>query len=202
MNVQTQCSQCGRFAPHTECPPPPETVTLPVTLAVVPKAAAELVVVPKGSMSTRDGQAFSAEVYEAPPVGKKRGQLLGMIEQDGHGGGTYFYPATPAARVLFSDLTDEYAAMGEDHHFASEEALCNDLYEEVALARDLNRKRNAVIRSRSLIRPAAFVGGDYDPGDNGIRVINAPLDDRLREWARSQYADAEVWIKSEGWQPA
>lgn len=188
MNATTSvdCPKCRRWVPAElgahpdgECPPPPETATLPVTGLVVPAAAARWTVKPIGSMRTADGEAFRAEVYAD-------GDCIGTIENEGRGGGTWFRPAHAAARIAFDAMVEEYAAISEDNRWVPHESLCNDLYEEVALARELNRKRNAVV----------MLDGDRDQ----IMVFNSKADDRLRAHLREKYGErASLWIKGSGW---
>lgn len=187
--VQTSCTECGRFH-GGECPPAPTTATLPHTGYVVPAEAATLRVKITGRMDTSDGEAFTAEVYD----GKR---LRGIIEQLGHGGGTDFRHATFEDMKWFDALANEYAAIDEDHRFVAHESLLNDLYEEAALYRDMNRKRNAVILVSEIAGTVVKAGGEIVEAD--IRMLNRPLDDKSREWIRGQFPTAKVWIKSKGW---
>lgn len=161
----------------------PETTTLPVTGAVVPAEAARWTVKPTGSMSTRNGVAFTAEVYD----GKT---LVGTIENLGNGGGTWFHHANHGSYRLWERLVEEYVAANPDDdtiRYVSAECLADALYEEVALARDLDRKRNAVVMR----------DGDRDQ----IVVLNRALDDRLRAFLRGspEWAGCMVWIRKTGW---
>lgn len=193
--VEISCAKCRRFH-DGDCPPAPTTAELPVTGAVVPAAAATLRIKITGSMMGHEGEAFTADVFD----GKVR---RGVIENTGNGGGTDFIHLTAADMQWFDNLANEYAAISEDNAFLSHESLCNDLIEEVMLTRDLDRKRNAVIRVKDLIRKGTgFETGTYDGGDNGIRIINSPLNEGTREWARTQGKDVEVWIKGKGWETA
>lgn len=185
--VQIECPKCYRFHDPSAaaCPPPPVTATLPVTGVVVPAAAAALTIKITGEMNTYDGVAFTAEVRD----GK---HLRGVIEQDGRGGGTDFRHATYADAQWFAALVDEYAAIDEEHRWVAHESLCNDLYEEVAMIRDLNRKRTVVIRIDKDNDQILGIG-KTKPGDAGAAA-----------WAARRYGDrAEVWSKAASrWIPA
>lgn len=147
------CTTCGHVwesvkaadsvAPEDR-PATPEHIVLPVTGKAVPAAFADVRLVGLKEMASYDGAvAFEAQV--------KRGRtLLGIIEQDGHGGGTWFRPANAEARVWFDEQVAIYAdlqvALTGCKEWAPAESLCNDLYEEPAQIRDNNRRRNVTFR--------------------------------------------------------
>lgn len=176
------CTTCGRQWLTAEAAAAAaaavETVTLPVTGKVVPADAARWTVKPRGRMNTREGEAFNAEVYD----GKI---LVGTIENQGTGGGTWFMPHGREARESWAAMVDAFRPMSEFPALA-EEDLADVLYDEVALAAEMNRKRNG----------AVMLNEDRDQ----ILLFNVPMDDRLRAHVRTTYGDtARVWIKKEGW---
>lgn len=162
-----------------------DVTTLPVTGAVVPAAAASLTVKPIGRMATSCGEAFRAEVRDGD-------RLIGLIENEGRGGGTWFQHNERADRAAFDALVAAYDAVHADAEpwERGEEAFCEALHEEVALARDLNRKRNAVV----------MLDGDRAR----ILVYNAPLSDALRRGVKAANPGREVmvWVKGSGWDVA
>ena len=158
----------------------PAAVTLPVSGAVVPARAAALTLKKIQQMETSCGAAFRADVYD----GKR---LIGTIEQDGNGGGTWFRHADVEARDLWESLVTEQAVVDPEWAFVAHEHLANNLFEEVALFKEMNRKRNGVVM--------------LDGNREAILVFNAPLDDRLRAYVRREFEGQSpmVWVKGEGW---
>ena len=146
------CQTCGHVweavkaadsVPPAERPDAPDYIVLPVTGKAVPAAFADVRLVNLREMKSYDGVAFNAEV--------KRGRtLLGTIEQDGRGGGTWFRAANAEAREWFDGQVTLYEhlqiALTGCKSWAAHEALCNDLYEEPAQIRDNNRRRNVTFR--------------------------------------------------------
>lgn len=158
----------------------PNGVDLPATGATVPAVAANLTVKVTGEMKTSDGVAFTATVHE----GK---MLLGTIENEGRGGGTWLRPASASARGRWDDIVAEHALLNPEDELVAHENLANDLYEEVATIRDMNRKRNLTVRV------------DKDPAH--ILRYNCPTTDQGgRDHVRKEFGDrAEVWVKGTGW---
>lgn len=89
--------------------------------------------------TTRNGIAFSANVKEGRT-------LLGVIENHGDGGGTWFYPGTPGARHAMTEFT---AACRWNGSPIGEEEVYEHLIDEYDLARTAKRcarQRTSLLR--------------------------------------------------------
>ncbi|MDW8804332.1 hypothetical protein P1P68_05885 [Streptomyces scabiei] len=128
-----------------------EPTTLPLTGLEVPHT--RYTITSLQQVTTRNGIAFSANV-------KKGRTLLGVIENTGDGGGTWFYPGTPNARQAMAEFT---AACRWNGKPVGEEEVYERLIDEYDLAR--TAKRCARQRT-SLLR-----GLDDDGGDNFLTVV-------------------------------
>jgi hypothetical protein len=158
------------------------TAKTKTTGETIPFAAQGIVLEITGEMNTSDGVAFRAIVTH-------HGIDVGTIENEGRGGGTWFRPASGEARAWWEELVKRFAEIKPDE-YSHEEALADLLYDDAALAKFLNRKRNAVFRR---------------DGDNvNLRILNGPPDEKAREFIREHFlgdgAVVEMWVKNKGWE--
>jgi hypothetical protein len=192
----TDCAAADGVTTDSATPTPVESVVLPTTGKTVPAEAAALTIKPTGQMMSRDGVAFTADV--------KRGKtLIGTIEQDGHGGGTYFHHATYPDREFWERLVADHTAILEslgESTFAVEETLANDLHEEVALTRDLNRKRRLTVRVDA-VDPDEF-DDKFDILTVNVQITApAPRLAAVKTKIAADFAgrNPAFWVKGEGW---
>lgn len=164
-----------------------DTYTLPYTGERVPQGMADLAVKIAGEMQSRDGIAFNAGVW-------RDNDLIGVIENKGDGGGTWFHHHTAKDMHWWRSMVEQFKPIiAEDEpeygDFMAEESLADRLYENAAMFRDLNRKRSVIIR----------IDGDNDD----IRLYKGTWDAQLAahfaaEKVRNRKT-IERWVKNEGW---
>ncbi len=106
------------------------TVRLPHTGLRVPDRS--LSVTGYKEMTTSNGVAFTAKL-------RRNNQIVGVIENHGTGGMTFFYAGTPA--VFGETHLEAYAAQcrNEDGGTVNAETLLDELVEEADWARQINR---------------------------------------------------------------
>lgn len=172
------------------------TTTLPHNFKQVPDAAAALDIRPQGELPTYDGVAFNAHVhYRGDDKRFHQGEMIGLISNEGRGGGTWFRPAAVGANDFWMSLTAEHKALLQEHDpdtvaFA-EEDLADALYDNAQLFKEMNRRRNVVVLP--------------DKNDTTrILVSSVPGKDleKARGAIRTQYPGSLVWIKKKGWEEA
>ncbi|MFG2210940.1 hypothetical protein [Streptomyces sp. NPDC048638] len=114
-----------------------ELTTLPLTGLEVPHTRYRITNLQQATMSC--GTAFSANVREGRT-------LLGVIENHGHGGGTWFSPATRTGRQAMAEFTAGCRWKGEP--VGEEEAYEHlvDEYDLARTARRCERKRASLLR--------------------------------------------------------
>lgn len=113
------------------------TRSLPATGVTVP-AEPVLVLTAVRKWRAIDGEGFVATVR----VGDAKGRVLGTIEQEGHGGGTWLRPADARGRVEFDAYVEACKTANPEHFgFTADETVCNDLFEEHDLAKRLTAAR-------------------------------------------------------------
>lgn len=164
---------------------------LPYTGDRVPASMADLEIRITGEMQSREGVAFNAEVRK---LTARSSTVLGIIENQGNGGGTWFVPYDPSARKWWQEMVEAFKpVIAEDEpeygESFAEESLADRLYENAALYRDLNRKRSVVIR----------VNGDNDQ----IFVYKGTWDARMATHFAAEARKGktiERWIKNQGWE--
>lgn len=117
------------------------TRVLPATGITVP---ADPVLILTGVRTFRaiEGEGFEATVR----IGGPQGRVLGRIEQDGNGGGTWLRLADAAGRAEFDAYVEACTALDPDLGFTAHETVCNLLFEEADLLKRLNRKGQVVFR--------------------------------------------------------
>ncbi|MFJ5645889.1 hypothetical protein [Streptomyces sp. NPDC093223] len=114
-----------------------EPTTLPLTGLTVPHTRYRITSLQQAT--TRNGIAFSANVREGRT-------LLGVIENQGNGGGTWFYPGTPGGRQAMAEFT---AACRFNSSAIGEEEVYEHLIDEHDLARTAKRcarQRTSLLR--------------------------------------------------------
>lgn len=189
LDAESRCTTCGHK--WEACAAADAAYTMPVTGVKVPAALSDVTVKILGETPSADGVAFRGEVRR----GRK---TLGTIEQDGRGGGTWFRPASGEDRAWWDEMVAAHTLILEgagEPAFIADENLANDLYEEAALARDMNRKRSVTFR----------LDGDCEQ----IFRTNVPLSapparvDAVKAKIAADYKDRspELWVKNTGWSP-
>lgn len=141
-----------------------------------------------GEHPSRDGVAFSAEVHN--DVAGQRGHVVGIIENQGNGGGTWFYNHTFADRQWWDALVKEFAGLPAcEYPELADEHLADVLYDNAAMFRDLNRKRSPLVRWNGDNDDIRIYRGKWDPA----------LEGGLKDLALKESATVERWVKSKGW---
>ena len=127
------------------------TVTLPATGREIPAELARFAVTSLKQMNTYDGVAVNATL-------RYDGKIIGNLEDDGRGGGTYLYPRTAEARAAWeaaiaatpdwTETHDGFTLTYTAEHGLKGEAIAEWLIAEYEEARWLNReaKKGTVIR--------------------------------------------------------
>ncbi|GHH25606.1 hypothetical protein [Streptomyces rubradiris] len=128
-----------------------ELTTLPLTGLEVPHTRYSITSLQQ--VNTRNGIAFSANVKEG-------NTLLGVIENHGDGGGTWFYPAIRHGRQAMAEFTAACRWKGEP---VTEEQVYDRLIDEYDLARTARR---CARQRTSLLR-----GLDADGDDTFLTVV-------------------------------
>lgn len=166
----------------------------PYTFEVLPVEVRDWTLKVDYETKTYEGVTFGATVKDGS------GRKIGVIEDQGNGGGAWFMPVDGEGMRQWEAAVQAMAtADPEGAGFASAEHLANALYENTAMYRDMNRKRNAVF----LISPTAVtqVTDEGEIVEPDIRVMNKPLTDQAREWAKANLpAGTRVWIRNQGWE--
>lgn len=179
------------------CEPDPsiEMGILPYSLEAVPVECLDWQVRIDYEQKTYDGVAFGATLIVD-------GKPIGTIREEGRGGGTWFATNDRAGQALFDAAVDRLIASGVES-FLTHESLCNRLYENAAMFRDMNRKRKAMV----LLSDFAVhqFGTDPETGEwfersPDFRQLNKPLDDAGREYLRKTFPGCRVWVKGQGWE--
>jgi hypothetical protein len=92
-----------------------------------------------------DGVGTEATLREGGP----RGRIIGSIENEGTGGGTWFRPGAPGARAVWEAFVEACKTADPERfgsEFAREEAVADTLVDEVLLTRDANKKGHTTFR--------------------------------------------------------
>jgi hypothetical protein len=176
-------AQTEHSAPAT----PPAFFALPFSGEKVPAALAEVNLRITGEMPTHDGIAFGAEV-------RRNGKIIGTIENQGTGGGTWFHHHDVEVMNWWHEREQEMkrilVEVEGDTEFMAEEIMCDRLFEDVALYKELNRKRSLLLR--------------FNENVNDIRIFRGGWDSDVKLWVadekRKTGATVDRWIKNTGWE--
>lgn len=161
------------------------TRVLPATGATVP-AEPDYVLGNLREMETHDGVAFNASVK----VGRA---LVGTIENQGSGGGTWFRPLTAAAHTQWQQWIRGYSDLHRDEQFLVEESAADLLYTEADLLKRFKRfasRGSTVVRERVTDHRAWMLDGCP------FATVKAPAEQALRVAASRGY---EVFLPDRGW---
>lgn len=162
----------------------------------IPASLANVTLEITGEMETHDGVAFNALV-------RAGGKVVGTIENEGRGGGTWFHHHDLVARTWWEEAVKEFEPILKEEEgdigFApnAEEWLADRLYEDAALRKELDRKRSLLMR----------VNGDNDRiiifKTKPAEVLPHPIKRAAIANAHSKVGDiVEFWIKGKGWEAA
>lgn len=155
----------------------------------IPPSMVDVTLKITGEMMAREGVAFSAEVL-------RDGKVVGTIENQGYGGGTWFHQRDRETATWWDEAVTAYGKILVDEgdefgdQFAAE-MLADALYENAALKRDLDRKRSPLVR--------------FDRDNEGIKIYKGKWDDQLRKQVLAKAKESGVslverWVKGEGWE--
>jgi hypothetical protein len=164
----------------------PEHVTLPTTRVKVPTEAAALTLTNLQSMNTMNGQTFSAVVKDGRTV-------LGTIEQDGHGGGTWFRPTSREAGERWEHLSRQFhdvaLAAGDDVNvWLYNESFPDVLADEALTTREFNRKRSPIWKET--------IDAEDPMGFRGKVTV-----EQAKAHLAKHKPESVIWVKGTGWTP-
>lgn len=159
------------------------TTLLPATL--VPAPDRNWAVTSLKSMETRNGVAFNGTL-------RLDGKIVGVIENQGNGGGTWADCRTREANEAWRASAEAYA---KDSTYNSHEDLADALVNEYEIAKMLNQ------RGTIHVLPAgAKVVDDEPPFDFGfVSYKTNATDDQARDLARREHPGARIWLNG-GWE--
>lgn len=173
---------------HSDATTPPAAFNLPVTGDAVPASFASVTLKVTGHMRGREGWATNVEV-------KRGGAVVGEVSDEGNGGGADFtafsLDANREWREAVLAMKAILAEADDDTFSIAGEILADRLIDEALLRRDLDRKRNPVVR----------VGGDKD---QVLTLGGGAWDESAEKWAKTYAAQNETtverWVKGQGWE--
>jgi hypothetical protein len=173
-----------------------ELITLPLSGLEVPHTRYRITGLQQAT--TRNGIAFSANVREGRA-------LLGVIENHGDGGGTWFYPGTRNGRHAMGEFIAACRWKGEP---VGEEEVYEYLIDEYDLGRTAKRcarKRTSLLRGldadgytlhtvEAKVPPVWLASGDYPYMDHLARGLaqHQPAPEAWQVWDGEQWKDLAV----------